>query len=140
MSTGSDAITLVQGAIHNPAEPRHFMRVVALEHVAVATIGAIEIARSSRALKVKEVGHDIYDPVLYFPRADVAMALLVRTSRSTHCPLKGDTAYFDVTAGASPVVAAAWSYESTIPRAAALQDYIAFDTRRVAVRECSAGL
>ena len=139
MSSAIESLTLVQDAIHNPAEPRHFMRIVRPGYTVSARIGETEIARSTQALKVKEVARDIYDPVLYFPRADVALHLLVRTEKSTHCPLKGDTAYFDAQIGTHRIADVGWSYERTIARAAALQDYIAFDSRRVQIIEFSAG-
>lgn len=135
--TDHSAVTLVRDAIHNPAEPRHFMRVTTPAHEAVATIDGFELARSTHTLKVKEVGRDIYDPVLYFPRADVAMQRLAKTAKTTHCPLKGHTAYFDAVLEARRVSDVAWSYENTIAEAAMLKDYIAFDTRLVQVIERS---
>ena len=135
MNSSTDTVTLVHDAIHNPTEPRHFMRIIELKHVVTAAIGGTEIARSDRALKVKEVGRDIYDPVVYFPRADVAMQLLRRIDKSTHCPLKGDTAYFDADLNGTRVPEVGWSYEHTIAIAAALRDYIAFDRRRVHIVE-----
>ena len=89
MESSSESITLVRDALHNPGEPRHFMRIGPTEEMFVACIGQTELARSSQALKLKEVAYDIYDPVIYFPREDVRMTLLARTERSTHCPLKG---------------------------------------------------
>ena len=137
--TDSTAITLVRDAIHNPTEPRHFMRIATPDHEVVATLDGVELARSRRTLKVKEVGRDIYDPVLYFPRADVNMQRLAKTAKTTHCPLKGDTAYFDGVLEAQRVSEVAWSYEHTIAEAAALTDYVAFDTRLVRVIERTGG-
>ena len=127
----SDAITLVKNAIHNPADARHFMRIATPDYRITATIGHERIADSRRVLKVKEVGRDIYDPVLYFPREDVAMTRLRKNIRTTHCPLKGDTEYFDAVIGEITIADVGWSYVRTIERAAALQGYIAFDPRYV---------
>ena len=135
----SEAVTLVRNAIHNPAEPRHFMRIGEPEHWVTATARGVEIARSRRARKVKEVGLDVYDPVLYFPREDVEMARLIRSERTTHCPLKGDTEYFDLELPDGRIENAAWSYHHTIDRADALRDLIAFDARLVRVTEHTAG-
>jgi uncharacterized protein (DUF427 family) len=129
------APTLVKNAIHNPAEPRHFMRITRPTHTISATAAGIEVASSARTLKVKEVGHDIYDPVIYFPRADVAMKYLARNDKTTHCPLKGDTEYFDIVTGAGRIDNAAWSYDRTLAIAHELQGYIGFDTRRVQIIE-----
>jgi uncharacterized protein (DUF427 family) len=82
--TASD-VTLVRNAIHNPADPRHFMRVIPLEHVAVARVGEAELARSRATSQVREVGYDIYDPVIYFPRSDVDMTRLRQNERTTPC-------------------------------------------------------
>ncbi|HSZ52304.1 MAG TPA: DUF427 domain-containing protein, partial [Caulobacteraceae bacterium] len=38
-----------------------------------------------------------YPPVAYFPRGDVDMAFMARTSRSTHCPYKGQASYYTLT-------------------------------------------
>ena len=135
MPAHNDALTLVKDAIHNPAEPRHFMRIAPVACTVTAVIGEVQLARSTRTLKVKEVGRDIYDPVLYFPRADVAMAYLVRTDKTTHCPLKGDTEYFDGQLPAGRIGSIAWSYDRTLDIARELEGYIAFDTRQVQVTE-----
>jgi len=70
-------VTLVENAIHNPSEPRHFMRIGPADGRRIATIASHVIADSEAALVCKEVGRDIYGPVVYFPPADVDMALLV---------------------------------------------------------------
>ena len=132
MTTPED-ITLVKNAIHNPAEPRHFMRVVPAEGKRTAAVGEATIARSDDAVIVKEVGFDLYDPVTYFPRADVDMDALVPTDKTTHCPLKGDTEYFDVTVEGTRIAEAAWSYVDTIEVAAELRNLIAFESSKVVV-------
>lgn len=57
---------------------------------------------------MKEVGFDVYDHVTYFPRADVDMAVLVPVDKTTHCPLKGDTEYFDIVVDGERIPEAAW--------------------------------
>lgn len=131
----SDEITLVRGAIHNPAEPRHFMRIVPVDRTVTVTAAGVEVARSTRASKVKEVGRDVYDPVVYLPREDVEMARLERVERTTHCPLKGDTEYFDLVLDDGRIEHAAWSYVSTFDFAVELQGLLAFDTSLVDVVE-----
>ncbi len=131
----SEAVTLVKNAIHNPADARHFMRIAEPTHTITATLGDTELARSTRALKLKEVAYDVYDPVIYFPREDVAMDHLVRSEKTSHCPLKGDTEYFDGVTAGGRVENVAWSYDRTIDRAAAIRDYIAFDARKVQIIE-----
>ena len=63
----------------------------------VAKIGSTIVAKSGAVLKLSEVGYHIYDPVFYFPLADARMDLLRASDKSSHCPLKGDTTYYDFT-------------------------------------------
>ena len=133
MSNHHPDITLVKDTIHNPAEPRHFMRVAPAPGQRQATVGDHSLAQSAEAVVVKEVGLDLYDHVTYFPRADVNMDALVKIDKTTHCPLKGDTEYFDVLVDGERVPEAAWSYVETIEEAAELRDLIAFDGSKVTV-------
>lgn len=125
--------TLVENAVHNPSEPRHFMRIVPAGKTRRALAGDQTIVSSDSAVVVKEVGRDIYDPVVYFPRVDVDMDALVRIDKSTHCPLKGDTEYFDIVVGDSTITEAAWSYVDMVEGAEALQHLIAFDSSKINV-------
>ena len=86
------------------------------------------VASSGRALALREAN---YPPVLYFPRADVAMARLQRTDHTTHCPYKGDCAYFSVPDADARGTNAAWSYEAPYPAVAAIAGYVAFYPDRV---------
>ena len=104
-------VTRVKDAIHNPSDPRHFMRIKPLPHPATAAVGGTEVVRSCDAVRVQEAGRDLYDPVVYFPRADIRDDVLRPTGKTTHCPLKGDTEYYDVVPGDGTVLEnAAWSY------------------------------
>ncbi len=127
-------VTLVQNAIHNPDEPRHFMRVVPVGRRTAASVDDHVVADSDAAVVVKEVGRDIYDPVVYFPRADVDMAALASIDKTTYCPLKGDTEYFDIVVAGGRHSEAAWSYV-TMRLGDELKDLIAFDTRQVRVTD-----
>ena len=64
--------------------------------------------------------------VRYFPREDVDMTLLERTNHSSHCPFKGDAAYYTINVQGNRVENAAWTYESPIPAVAAIKDHLAF--------------
>jgi uncharacterized protein (DUF427 family) len=91
--------------------------------------GAV-IAESRAALELIE---GRLPPVIYFPRADVAMALLETSDRVTHCPWKGETVYFHIGVPAARVADAAWSYESPTPGVAAIAGHVAFDASLVTV-------
>ena len=91
--------------------------------------GAV-IAESRAALELLEGS---YPPVIYFPRADVAMAFLEPSARTTHCPHKGDTVYFHIAAAGGRIGDAAWSYETPLPGVAAIAGHLAFDPNLVTV-------
>ena len=77
------------------------------------------------------------------PRAHLGLGLeirggrLVRTDRSTHCPLKGDAEYFDLVIREGDVLATeiAWSYPEPPDFASALAGRIAFYADKVTIEE-----
>ena len=81
------------------------------------------VVESRRAKLMHETGHL---PVYYFPRDDVRMDLLEATEHSTHCPFKGDAAYWSVSVGERVAENAAWSYPEPIEGAPPLVDHVAF--------------
>ncbi len=72
-------------------------------------------------------------PVYYFPRDDVRMDLMERTSHKSHCPFKGDAAYWSLAVGDHTVENAAWSYEEPIEESAAIKGCLAFYLDRLGV-------
>ncbi len=125
--------SLVENAIHRPDEPRHFMEFQFPDGLYTARFEDLELARSRQTLKLSEVGYHIYDPVIYFPLADVSLEYLRATSKSTHCPLKGDTCYYDLHHDARLVADIAWRYSAPYDFARTLENYLAFDARLVRV-------
>ncbi|MEM7709941.1 MAG: DUF427 domain-containing protein [Pseudomonadota bacterium] len=86
----------------------------------------------SRAAKALHEGS--MDPVIYFPRADIAMALLEPSDTKTHCPHKGDANYFSYVGQSDRIEDVAWSYESIDkPDAKAIEGHLAFYGSKVAV-------
>ena len=77
------------------------------------------LGETNQAIWVKEGGHPSR---LYVPRADVAMNLLTPSSRTTHCPLKGEARYYSVGAAHNVI----WSYETPKSAALAIAGYLAF--------------
>ena len=128
-------VTLVKNAIHNPDDARHFMRIKHPKGKVTASINGKEIANSNHVLKVQEAGFDLYDPVYYFPKADVISDALKRTDKTTHCPLKGDTEYFNIHAEGSQLENAAWHYNQHYDYSEKLQGHIAFDQTKVQLVE-----
>jgi len=92
------------------------------------TLGGAVIADSARALRLQEAA---YPAVFYIPREDANMALLTRTTLSTHCPYKGDASYYTIDAGGRTAKEAVWSYETPFPAMAEIAGHLAFYPNRV---------
>jgi uncharacterized protein (DUF427 family) len=86
-------------------------------------VGGVIVAETTRALTLKEAA---LPAVQYIPRADVAMDLLERSGRKTHCPYKGDASYWDVTAGGIRMRDAVWSYEKPFAAVRDIGGHLAF--------------
>ncbi len=86
------------------------------------------VADTRAALTLREAG---LPPVHYIPRADADMTLLVRTSRATHCPYKGDAAYFSLAVDGRTSDNAVWTYEQPYPAMAGIAERLAFYPSRV---------
>ncbi|WP_425078599.1 DUF427 domain-containing protein [Ruegeria denitrificans] len=84
--------------------------------------GAI-LGETNNALELLEGDKD---PVIYFPRNDIAMAFLDRTDKLTHCPGKGDATHFSIVNKSSVTANAVWSYEDPIQAVAEIKDHLAF--------------
>jgi hypothetical protein len=81
-----EQITLSRETIHNPDEPRHFMRIKPMPGLVRILYKGRVLAESSRALRLLEAGKDIYDPTIYLPASDLRAALSPGEKR-TYCPL-----------------------------------------------------
>ncbi|MEA3193308.1 MAG: hypothetical protein QOD26_1641 [Betaproteobacteria bacterium] len=105
-------------------------------HIKVAPAGATVrvtfkgtlIAESRDALALKEGS---YPTVYYFPRKDVKMERLVRSSHKTHCPFKGDASYYSLKDGPENAV---WSYEQPFDEMAAIKERLAFYPDKVEIK------
>jgi uncharacterized protein (DUF427 family) len=85
--------------------------------------GGAVLGESGRALELVEGD---YPPVIYFPRADIAMAFLDPSDKTSHCPRKGDARYFSVVTKSRTLENVVWSYEDPQEPAARVKDYLAF--------------
>ena len=90
------------------------------------------IADSNDALILREAD---YPPRVYFPRDDVAMAYMSRTARSTHCPYKGDAAYYTVLMDGQFAENAVWTYEDPFPAMQAIGGRLSFYPDKVDLYE-----
>jgi uncharacterized protein (DUF427 family) len=104
----------------------------------------ITIERHPNRVQVRFNGHVVADttdaltlreaslaPVLYIPRKDADMRYFERTAHSTHCPYKGDAAYFSLRVDDRISENAVWTYEDPFPAMASIAGRIAFYRNRV---------
>jgi uncharacterized protein (DUF427 family) len=101
----------------------------AAERVTVR-VGDAVIADTTSALRLQEAR---YRPVYYIPLADVDQALLKRTDSRTHCPYKGDAAYYSILTPDGEIRDAIWTYETPYPAVAAIASHVAFYPNRVEI-------
>ena len=99
------------------------------KHVRVLA-GDLVIANTTHALMLKEAS---YPAVLYIPRADANPDLIEKTSRTTHCPYKGDASYYSIKAGDQVLENAIWTYETPFPAMRGIKDYLAFYPDKVTI-------
>jgi uncharacterized protein (DUF427 family) len=101
--------------------PEHHVREVRDgRRLAVEVAGEV-IADSNDVIEVREDGHRARH---YFPRANVKMDALQKTSTTTQCPFKGTASYFSI---GNDLTDAAWSYEAPYDEHRSLEGRIAFD-------------
>jgi uncharacterized protein (DUF427 family) len=85
--------------------------------------GGIEIARTSRAIRVLETAHP---PSFYLPWDDVAREHLTAAAGSSLCEWKGSARYWSLIDGWRSLPRVAWSYPNALPGAEALAECVAF--------------
>jgi len=103
--------------------PDHPIAISPSEGTVRVTVAGRIVAESPRALRLMEKG---YPPVYYLPRSDADMSLLVRTTHYTHCPYKGDAAYYSIPIGGAKSENAVWTYEEPYEAVANIKEYLAF--------------
>jgi uncharacterized protein (DUF427 family) len=90
------------------------------------------VAETSQALTLKEA---TYPAVQYIPRTDANRALLIRSSKTTHCPYKGDASYFSIKVGDRLIEDAIWSYEEPYEAMKAIAGHLAFYPDKVTIEQ-----
>ncbi len=81
------------------------------------------VAESEAALVLEETG---CPPRVYFPPQNLRREFLERTGHKSHCPWKGDAAYWTLTAAGKTLENAAWAYPEPLAELAAIKDYVSF--------------
>ncbi len=88
--------------------------------------GGAVLGESTNALELIE--GDL-NPVIYFPKSDLAMAFLDRSEQTSQCPFKGEAVYYSIVTKSKTLENMAWSYEAPKPDVAEIAGYIAFYTQ-----------
>jgi uncharacterized protein (DUF427 family) len=93
--------------------------------------GAIEVARTRRAIRVLETSHP---PSFYLPWADVDRSLFHAAAGSSICEWKGPARYWSLVDGDRGLPAVAWSYPQPLAGAEPLAECVAMYPRSL---ECA---
>jgi uncharacterized protein (DUF427 family) len=106
----------------------HPITIAPAAHRVRITHGGRVIADTRRALALREASYPV---VHYIPREDVDMSALSRTDHATHCPYKGDAAYYAITLDGHASDNAIWTYETPFAAVSDIAGYLAFYPQRV---------
>ena len=94
--------------------------------------GGAVLGESRNALELTEGSGQ---PVIYFPRADLAMAMMDASPTTSTCTWKGKASYYSLVTGAGTIRDAAWSYESPKSGMEAIAGHLAFYPDKVTVEQ-----
>jgi len=106
----------------------HAIAITGNHHRVRVIHGGVTMADTQAALTLSETG---LPDVFYFPREDVNMARLERSTHSSHCPFKGDASYFHLRTEDGLIENAVWTYETPFEQAGQIKGYLAFYASRV---------
>lgn len=110
------------------------------DHITIRPAGGTWVVRAGGAVLGESAGalelvEGDMNPVIYFPRDDIAMAFLDASETISTCPHKGDASYYHIEAKSGRIADAAWSYESPKPGMEQIAGYLAFYPAKVAVEQ-----
>src|SRR5262249_38690618 len=91
-------------------------------------IDGVVLADSTHARVLFETG---LQPRWYFPKVDVRMDLMAPTDSVSHCPYKGQAAYWTANVNGRDEVDLAWSYRTPLPESERIAGLVAFYDERV---------
>jgi uncharacterized protein (DUF427 family) len=103
--------------------PEHKVIEIPVEGPVTVEVDGRIVAQSRHAIRVEEDGSPTR---YYFPRDDVRMDKLERTSTTSRCPFKGTAHYFNLSIDGGRLDDAVWSYEEPFDEHRALKDRVAF--------------
>lgn len=96
----------------------------------VVRAGGAVLAESTAAMELSEGN---LPPVIFLPRADIAMAFLEPSPTRSSAGAKGEAEFYTIFAKSGPIADAAWSFPAPGEAFQRIAGLIAFDTDRVAV-------
>lgn len=96
----------------------------------VIRAGGAVLGESREALELTEGD---MPPVIFFPRADVAMAFLDPSPTRTRVLGLGEAQHFSIHTSDGPIPDAAWSYEHPEPAAERIAGYLTFARGKTAI-------
>jgi uncharacterized protein (DUF427 family) len=106
----------------------HPISIAPAGHRVRVTHGGRVIADTRRALALSEASYPV---VHYIPREDIDMSALTRAEHATHCPYKGDAAYYSIAIDGRPSANAVWTYEAPFDAVREIAGHLAFYPQRV---------
>ena len=119
----------------NPApgferHPDHRILVEPYPGTVKVRFGDTVIASSKEALELREAS---YPPVLYIPLEDIYLEHFEKSATTTHCPFKGDAAYWNVSAQGEAADDVLWVYEEPYDEMTAIAGHGAFYPDKVSI-------
>ena len=102
------------------------------EGIWVLHAGGAVLGETTKALELREGD---YPPVIYFPRKDIALAILRKSDTTSQCPHKGEAIYYSIQTQSGLIRDAAWSYETPKAGIEALAGHLAFFTDKATVEQ-----
>lgn len=91
----------------------------------VVRAGGAVLGESDNALVLEEPGQE---PVIYFPREDIAMEFLDDSEKTTSSPHIGEASHFSIVTKSTTLQDSVWSYETPKDAVSAIAGHLAFHT------------
>ena len=112
------------------ADKRHYAAIDPYNRQLTVTYNGQVLARTTKALILKEVAKSVYDPVFYIPKEDLTIELEAE-NKSSYCPIKGDASYWNLLDDHVDGDYFIWSYEDPHPRSKKIKGMVAFNSNLV---------
>jgi len=91
------------------------------------------LASTTTPILLKEGGGLGYEPVFYFPEADVNKEYLSPSDTRSDCYLKGESRYWSLNVKNKKIDDVAWEYHRPIQGMEAMKGYVAFYSAHIEV-------